>query len=280
MRPAHLRRLVADQLRTAHNAVDGQGEIVRGAGLEISGIPRRRPGDEHALTRSDHRFAVSSILGLDERLQAREPCTGDVGRNLTRKRRRRGSRPRTVDEAERAIEAELVDQRQRRVEIRRRFAGKADDEIGGERHIRTRTPHAADNGSIFERRIAALHRGKHAIGPGLHRKMQMRHQLVDTLERVDQPRRHFLRMRRRKANALDPGHFGDVFDQRRKIRRFAVHRAAIRIHVLAQQRDFADALVGQIRDLRQHVVERSGNFFAACVRDDAKRTILAAPFHD
>ena len=58
------------------------------------------------------------------------------------------------------------------------------------------------------------------------------------------------------------------------------HRAAIGVDVLAEQRDFADALVGEIGDFGQHVVERPRNFLAARVRNDAERAILAAAFHD
>ena len=50
----------------------------------------------------------------------------------------------------------------------------------------------------------------------------MRHELVDRRVRVDQPRAHFLRMRRREAQPLDAGHVGHVFEQHREVGDFAV----------------------------------------------------------
>ena len=46
----------------------------------------------------------------------------------------------------------------------------------------------------------------------------------------------------------------------------AAHRAAIGVDVLAEQRHFADALVGEAGDLDQHVVERPRDLLAARVR--------------
>ena len=99
---------------------------------------------------------------------------------------------------------------------------------------------------------------------------------------VDQPRRHFLRMRRRVADPLDARDFRDVFEQRREVGDLAraAHGPAIGVDVLAEQRDFEDALVGQIRDLRQHIVERPRDFLAARIRHHAERAVLAAAFHD
>ena len=60
----------------------------------------------------------------------------------------------------------------------------------------------------------------------------------------------------------------------------SVSGAAIRVHVLAEQRDFAHALVGEAGDFGQHVVERARHFLAARVRHDAVAAVLAAAFHD
>ncbi len=97
--------------------------------------------------------------------------------------------------------------------------------------------------------------------PRLHRQVQVRHELRHARVRVDQPRRELLRMRRRVADALDAGDLGDVFEQRREVGDVvgdvaASASAAIRVDVLAEQRDLAHALVGQAGDLGQHVVER------------------------
>ena len=59
-----------------------------------------------------------------------------------------------------------------------------------------------------------------------------------------------------------------------------VHRPAIGVDVLAEQVDFAHALLGELRDFGQHVVERAADFLAARVRHDAERAVLRAAFHD
>ena len=58
------------------------------------------------------------------------------------------------------------------------------------------------------------------------------------------------------------------------------HRAAVGVDVLAQQRHFAHALVGEAGDLGEHVVERPRELFAARVRHDAVGAVLRAAFHD
>ena len=63
-------------------------------------------------------------------------------------------------------------------------------------------------------------------------------------------------------------------------RRAEREAAAVGVDVLAEQRDFAHALVGEAGDFGQHVVERTRHFFAARVRHDAVAAVLAAAFHD
>jgi hypothetical protein len=76
--------------------------------------------------------------------------------------------PRTVEEAERAVEAHFVDQLQRELEIALRLAGKADDEVRRQRKPRPRSAQAAHDRFVFEHGIAALHRCQHPIGARLH----------------------------------------------------------------------------------------------------------------
>ena len=56
--------------------------------------------------------------------------------------------------------------------------------------------------------------------------------------------------------------------------------APVGVDVLAEQRHFADALVGEAGDFDEHVVEGTRDFLAARVRDDAVRAVLRAAFHD
>ena len=64
----------------------------------------------------------------------------------------RRARPRRILEREGAGEADLVDQRQRRLEIVLGLAGEADDEVGGERHVGPRRAHPVDDARDSRRR--------------------------------------------------------------------------------------------------------------------------------
>ena len=59
-----------------------------------------------------------------------------------------------------------------------RFAGEADDEIGGERNVRPRAAHALDDRKVVFGAMAAIHRSKHSVGPRLHGQMQIRRQFL------------------------------------------------------------------------------------------------------
>jgi cell division septum initiation protein DivIVA len=58
------------------------------------------------------------------------------------------------------------------------------------------------------------------------------------------------------------------------------HRAAVGVDVLAEQRHFAHALVGEAGHFGQHVVERARHFLAARVGHHAVAAVLRAAFHD
>ena len=60
----------------------------------------------------------------------------------------------------------------------------------------------------------------------------------------------------------------------------ATHAAAIGVDVLAEQRDFLDALLGQAGHFGQHVVQRARHFLAARVGHDAVAAVLRTAFHD
>ena len=102
---------------------------------------------------------------------------------------------------------------------------------------------------VLERRVAALHRGEHAIRAGLHRQVQIVRELRHVAIRLDQRVLELDRMRGREADALDARHFGDVIDQRAEIaQRAVVHRAVVGVDVLAEQRDLAHALARELRE--------------------------------
>src|SRR5690606_2028229 len=84
-------------------------------------FPRRLLGrslDEHALHGPDHAPADRGRLRRDQRLKPLEPRLRDVTRHHVAHRRGRRAGPGAIDEAERLIEADVLDQVQRRLEVR------------------------------------------------------------------------------------------------------------------------------------------------------------------
>lgn len=78
-----------------------------------------------------------------------------------------------------------------------------------------------------------------------------------------------------------PGISAHVFDQHGEIGDCAVfHFAAIGVDVLAQQRDFFYALLGQSGYLDEDILETARYFGAPGIGNDAVAAILAASFHD
>ena len=109
----------------------------------------------------------------------------------------------------------------------------------------------------------------------------MRHQLGQVAVAFDNRIGKFARVAGGEAQAFYAGNFVDDAQQGGKVADFAVvHFAAIGVHVLPQQVDFFHALLRQIGDFGQHIVQRAGKFFAARIRHHAETAIFGAAFHD
>ena len=109
----------------------------------------------------------------------------------------------------------------------------------------------------------------------------MRHQLGQVAVALNNRIGKLARVAGGEAHALNAGNFMDDAQQGGKVADFAVvHFAAIGVHVLPQQVDFFHALLRQIGDFGQHVVQRAGEFFAARIRHHAETAIFGAAFHD
>ena len=159
--------------------------------------------------------------------------------------------------------------------------GEADDKVRRQAQIRARLLELARERLEFERRIAALHRREYAVGAGLHRQVQVGNELGQLAVTIDDARGHLARVARRIADALNAGDLVHIFEQQREVGDFAVfHDAAVGVDVLAEQRDFLDALLREPCDFGQHVVERSADFLPACEWHDAVGAEFRAPFHD
>ena len=240
--------------------------------------------DEHALGAADHPARDLEGQLLDTLLQAHQPRGLDLGRRIVGHVCCRRARTGAEDEGKAGIEAHFVNELHGLLEVLLGFAGKTDDEIRRQRNIRARRAELFHQRLVFEHGIASLHRRQDAVGTGLHRQMQVRDQFRHRPVGIDQALIHFAGMRGRVANAFDGRHGGQRLDQQRQIGRVTRRRVlgqftAVGIDVLAEQRDFFDALRRQRRHLGQHVSEGSRNFVAARVRHDAVSAEFGAAFH-
>src|SRR5688572_1994572 len=165
---------LADQRRRA-DEVDPA--LVLGAARELARALLRLALDEDALHGADHVAADRSGLLVDERLQPLEALLLDVVRQVLELGRRR-SGPRAVDEAERLVEADGADQRERLLEVLLGLAGIADDEVRRDRDAGPCRLEPLDLRNVFGRRVAAFHQLEDSIGTALHRQMQEACELV------------------------------------------------------------------------------------------------------
>ena len=116
----------------------------------------------------------------------------------------------------------------------------------------------------------------------LHGQVQVADQLGNLGVGLDQARRELVGVAGGKAQALDAGNLGHVFQQQGKVGHLGAiaHGATVGVHVLAQQGDFFHALVGQAGNFHQHIIERAAHFLAARVGHHAVATVFGAAFHD
>jgi hypothetical protein len=75
--------------------------------------------------------------------------------------------PRAVLERVGLRESHLAHDVERRLEVRLRFSGKADDNVGRKRNVRPRPADAVDQAEIIAPRVFAIHGREDAVGPGL-----------------------------------------------------------------------------------------------------------------
>jgi len=111
--------------------------------------------------------------------------------------------------------------------------------------------------------------------------MHVGDELRELLIRINQTLREFARMARRIANALNPLNLAHVFEKERKVRLIAGRRpSAVGIHVLSEKRHFLHALVSKLSDFNENVDQRTRNFFASRIGNDAVSAVLGASFHN
>src|SRR4051812_26396174 len=163
-------------------------------------------------------------------------------RNLVIHHRRLGAVPRGVDERERAVVADLLDDLERLAEIGFGLAREADDDVGSEREVRDRVAHALDEGQVALPRVRAAHRLEDARRAGLQRQMNLLTHRGAFRHRRDHGLAEVLRVRAREPDAVDSL---DGVAGAEKLAELGAHLreevAAPRVDVLPEQGQLLDA---------------------------------------
>ena len=164
---------------------------------------RLGPSTSTSSIRPDALAVAGGGHALDRIDQALDPLALDLLRHLIGHRRGLGALPRRVDEREGTVVADLLDRRQRLLEVLLGLAGEADDQVGRERQIRDRGSQLLHEAQVALPRVGAPHRLQNARRAGLERQVRV---LADGLalgHRPDHGRAEILRVRAGEADAVD-----------------------------------------------------------------------------
>ena len=172
--------------------------------------------EQHIHGAADTAAIERRLIAIDGVLQALQAVRFHVVRHLIVHVGAGCAGPRRIFERECTGIADFADQAERGSEVRFGFAGKADDEIGGERQIWPRVAQALDDCKVIGAAVTAVHGREHAVGAGLHRQMQLRHQLRQIAMGGDEIVVHVARMAGRVTQPVDARQFGDPFEQPRQ----------------------------------------------------------------
>ena len=148
-----------------------------------------------------------------------------------------------VDERERMVEADEVDQREGVGEVGLGLAREPDDDVGRERDVGHRLADALDQRQVALARVGAPHRLQDPRRSRLHRQVELLAHRVALGHGLDHVGAHVLGVRAREPDAVDAVHGVERSQEGREAgldRRPQV--AAVRVHVLAEQRELADAV--------------------------------------
>src|SRR5207342_2753472 len=116
---------MAGEINVAH--------VFRTAG-EFAGIARAGLFHQHPLHAADHAFGDGAGVAVEQRLQAFQARVLLRRRRVVRQAGRGRARAARVDEGEALVEADVLDQLQRRREVGLGLAREADDEVGADRN--------------------------------------------------------------------------------------------------------------------------------------------------
>ena len=95
----------------------------------------------------------------------------------------------------------------------------------------------------------------------------------------DQSLREFFRVRGGITDTFNPFNFRNVFEKKSKINKFTVRIfSAVGIDILTEKSNFFNALFGKLNNFKQNILQRTGEFFSACLGHNTVRTVFAGAF--
>src|SRR5262249_10337765 len=153
-----------------------------------------------------------------------------------------------------AVEADLLHHLERLLEVALGLPRKADDDVRPERQIGDRRPHALDELEVALARVGAAHRLENPRGARLERQGNVLADRVASRYRGDHRLAEVLRVRAREADPLDPLDGAAGAQQLAELgAELRCEITAPRVDVLTEERELADALAGELRDLGDDV---------------------------
>src|SRR5262245_9779095 len=241
------------------------------------GVRPARPLDENLLGTPDAFGVPVKRNTLDDLHEPLDAFLLDLLRNLVLGSGRLGPLPRRVDERERAVVGDVLHDLERLFEVALGLAREADDDVGREREVGDRGAKLADEAQVALAAIRAAHRLEDTGRARLEREVRVLADRVTRRHRSDDVATEILRMRAREADALDPV---DGVDRAQELGETAAEVPSVRIDVLPEESDLADAFVGQPRHFAEDLTGAPAHLAATDRRHDAVRAHRVAAHRD
>ena len=235
--------------------------------------------EQHRNLAADHGVLQFTLLLIDQRLETLEPVALDVLGHLIALGGR-GAGAGGILEGKGGAVAGGPDQIERGLEILFGLFGETDDEIARQMQIGTHLAQPVDQLQIAFGGMGAVHPLEDLVRTGLHRQVQIGHQLVTLAMRRDQIVGHVVGMRGGVADSGQPVDLAQAPDQPRQRPVAAFSGAVIGVDVLPQQGELAHPAIHQIAGLVEHLRRRARDLGAAGVGHDTEGAKLVAAFLD
>src|SRR5258705_2078245 len=177
------------------------------------------------------------------------------------------------------VEADLVQQVQRVLELRLRLAAEADDHIRRERDAGPPRAQPVDQPAVLRQRVATAHPLEHAIVAVLHGNVDMLADLGQPCHLADHLIGHVARIRGHEADAHQPGDLAEPLHQVGEVT-VAGQIQPVGLEGLAEPRELGGAGGHEVARLDQQLFQRAAALDPTPRGHDAIGADLVAAQHD